>query len=162
MEFKLSKVWRSNYLTIFSFSCFSFSLDTTSSKSNLAGSYKGRVRVIHKHKYKHSSKRCVSTRSYFYCSNFWLPASWDVHIKNANKKSPQNFVSIFNMDVPARVSQAVKNLSSKNKTLPLSEFLTKITEFHDFGTKFELDRIFSFFFHIWGAGQARTSPKPRF
>ena len=25
---------------------------------------------------------------------------------------------------------------------------TKITEFHDFGTKFELDRIFSFFFHI--------------
>ena len=24
--------------------------------------------------------------------------------------------------------------------------LTKITEFHDFGTKFELDRIFSFFF----------------
>ena len=37
-------------------------------------------------------------------------------------------------------------------TLPFFFFpfiiLTKITEFHDCGTKFELDRIFSFFFHI--------------
>ena len=40
--------------------------------------------------------------------------------------------------------------------------LTKITEFHDFGTKFELDRIFSFFFHIEGGCQAPTSPKPSF
>ena len=108
MEFKLSKVWRSNYLTIFSFSCFSFSLDTTSSKSNLAGSYKGRVRVIHKHKYKHSSKRCVSTRSYFYCSNFWLPASWDVcrkfrfslilqHISNADEHDTKQ-VTVSNFE----------------------------------------------------------------
>ena len=28
----------------------------------------------------------------------------------------------------------------------LSEFLTKITEFLDFGATFDLDRIFSFFF----------------
>ena len=37
-----------------------------------------------------------------------------------------------------------------------SESLTKITEFHDCGTKFELDRIFSFFFHIEGGCNART------
>ena len=29
-----------------------------------------------------------------------------------------------------------------------SLFLTKITEFHDFGATFFLNRIFSFFFHI--------------
>ena len=39
---------------------------------------------------------------------------------------------------------------------------TKITEFHDFGTKFELDRIFSFSFHIWGRCNPPTSPKPSF
>ena len=36
-------------------------------------------------------------------------------------------------------------------TMILSEFLTKITEFHDCGVSgatFDLDRIFSFFFHI--------------
>ena len=44
----------------------------------------------------------------------------------------------------------------------LFEILTKITEFHDFGTKFELDRIFSFFFHIEGGCNAPTSPKPSF
>ena len=39
-----------------------------------------------------------------------------------------------------------------------SEFPTKITEFHDFGTKFELDRIFSFFLY-WSSP---TSPKTSF
>jgi len=43
-----------------------------------------------------------------------------------------------------------------------SASLTKITEFHDFGTKFGLDRIFSFFFHIEGGCNAPTSPKPSF
>ena len=42
------------------------------------------------------------------------------------------------------------------------EFLTKITEFLDFGATFDLDRIFSFFFHIEGGGNAPTSPKPSF
>ena len=42
----------------------------------------------------------------------------------------------------------------------LSESLTKITEFHDFGTKFELDRIFSFFFHI-GGGAMPPPPQNR-
>ena len=34
------------------------------------------------------------------------------------------------------------------------EFLTKITEFLDFGATFDLDRIFSFFFQIGGGCQA--------
>ena len=42
------------------------------------------------------------------------------------------------------------------------EFLTKITEFLDFGATFDLDRIFSFFFRIEGGCQAPTSPKPSF
>ena len=55
----------------------------------------------------------------------------------------------------------MENVGERELNL-LSESLTKITEFHDCGTKFELDRIFSFFFHIEGAGQACTSPKPSF
>ena len=47
-------------------------------------------------------------------------------------------------------------------TLDLSESLTKITEFLNFGATFDLDRIFSFFFHIEGRCQAPTSPKPSF
>ena len=39
--------------------------------------------------------------------------------------------------------------------------LTKITEFHDFGTKFELDRIFNFF-HIEGGCHARHLSKTEF
>ena len=37
-----------------------------------------------------------------------------------------------------------------------------ITEFLDFGATFDLDRIFSFFFHIEGGCNAPTSPKPNF
>ena len=35
------------------------------------------------------------------------------------------------------------------KIIPLSTFLTKITEFSYFGTKIDSDRIFSFFFSYW-------------
>ena len=39
---------------------------------------------------------------------------------------------------------------------------TKITEFLDFGANFDLDRIFSFFFHIGDVYNVPTSPKPSF
>ena len=41
-------------------------------------------------------------------------------------------------------------------------FLTKITEFLDFGATFDLDRIFSFFFHIEGGGPGPHLPKTEF
>ena len=50
----------------------------------------------------------------------------------------------------------------RSKNTVLSEFLTKITEFLDFGATFDLDRIFSFSFHIGGGCNAPTSPKPSF
>ena len=51
---------------------------------------------------------------------------------------------------------------TSNNNARAREFLTKMTEFLDFGATFDLDRIFSFFFRIEGGCQAPTSPKPSF
>ena len=47
-------------------------------------------------------------------------------------------------------------VSIAKKYILLSESLTKITEFHDFGATFDFDRIFSFFFIL----KVRAMPAP--
>ena len=51
-------------------------------------------------------------------------------------------------------------ISDFRHTVLLSEFLTKITEFLDFGATFDLDRIFSFFF-ILKMGARHPPPQNR-
>ena len=56
-----------------------------------------------------------------------------------------------------RAIDITKKDSKKIILILLSESLTKITEFLDFGATFDLDRIFSFFFHIEGGCNAHLS-----